>query len=148
MFDIDLLTIGCIECSPPCASCGETPDICLTCTKGFASDGKCVKSCPKGQIASNGTCVGCHPDCKTCNGPSYNQCTSCFQKRPALTDGHCLPTCKKTQYFDTTTSKCKECGSKCSSCFGPENCLSCNIANEIVINGACSPVPQLVAPST
>jgi len=56
-----------------------------------------------------------------------------------LTNGRCLPTCSKSQYFDTTSSTCQTCDSNCSSCSGsgPSNCLACSSSNQVLRSGSC-----------
>ena len=139
----------CIDCSSPCKTCAGAEDQCLSCTKGFASSGKCVNSCPKGTFSSNGTCANCHPDCGTCKGSSFNECLSCFPHLPALLSGRCLATCNANQFLNPTTSKCQNCDVSCSSCTGSgtDQCLACASPFFIVVNGTCSPVPVLLPAS-
>ena len=138
----------CIECSSACDSCFGDSKHCLTCkSEGqFAFSGKCVTACPKGTFPSKGNCVNCHPDCETCNGGKFNQCASCGKDLPVPDNGRCVPTCKRSQFLDPTTSTCKNCDPSCSSCSGPEpaGCLACtNPQVYMLINGTCVPTPQL-----
>jgi hypothetical protein len=98
-----------------------------------------VTSCPSNSFSSTGTCVTCHPDCASCSGPSFNQCSSCPAANPVLTNGRCLPTCSRSQYFDSTSSSCQSCDSSCSSCSGPgpSNCLACSSSNQVLRSGTC-----------
>ncbi|KAJ2927120.1 hypothetical protein H1R20_g10018, partial [Candolleomyces eurysporus] len=144
---------SCIPCSSSCGTCAGSADFCLTCTGNLlASDGQCVSTCPSGTFTptpeSNtpaGTCLKCHPDCQTCSGPSFNQCSTCPTSRPVLstvtgaTSGRCLPTCNKNQYFDATTKTCQSCDGNCASCSGPgaNSCLSCQNSRQIVKGGQC-----------
>ncbi|KAH9984463.1 insulin-like growth factor binding protein [Russula vinacea] len=109
--------LTCTACSSQCGTCVGAADFCLTCNGGqLASGGKCVSSCPSNTITTAGTCTTCHPDCATCSGTSFNQCSSCSSNRPVLSNGRCLPTCSKTQFFDSASGSCQSCDSTCSSC--------------------------------
>lgn len=112
----------------------------MTCANNMlASNGQCVSSCPSNTFSSSSACVTCHPDCATCSGGSFNQCTSCSKSLPVLTNGRCLATCSQNQYFDTTTSTCQSCDSSCSSCSGSgaNNCLSCSSSSQVLRGGTC-----------
>ncbi|TFK34913.1 insulin-like growth factor binding protein [Crucibulum laeve] len=133
--------LTCIACDSSCNTCSGSADFCLTCSSNqLASNGKCVSSCPSNSISSSGSCITCHPDCATCSGPSFTQCSSCPSDRPVLTNGRCLPTCGKTQYFDKTSSSCQSCDSSCSSCSGPgpSNCLACSSSTQVLRAGSCT----------
>ena len=59
-----------------------------------------------------------------------------------LTNGRCLPTCSKNQFFDKTSSSCQSCDSSCSSCSGagPSNCLACSSSSQVLRGGTCASV--------
>ncbi|KAJ7198726.1 hypothetical protein GGX14DRAFT_373774 [Mycena pura] len=65
-----------------------------------------------------------------------SNCLFCPSSRPVLTDGRCLPTCNKTQFFDPT---CVACNWSCSSCSGsgPSQCLVCASASQVRHAGTC-----------
>ncbi|KAH7890062.1 growth factor receptor domain-containing protein [Phlebopus sp. FC_14] len=133
--------LTCTACSSSCSSCAGSANFCLTCNNGLlASNGQCVNSCPSNTFSSSGTCVACHPDCATCSGESFSQCTSCNKNLPVLTNGRCLATCSKNQYFDTTSSTCQSCDGSCSSCSGsgPNNCLACSSSSQVLRGGTCT----------
>ncbi|KAI6123178.1 growth factor receptor domain-containing protein [Pisolithus croceorrhizus] len=132
--------LTCTACSSTCSTCAGSASYCLTCANNMlASNGQCVSSCPSNTFSSSGACVTCHPDCATCSGSAFNQCTSCNQTLPVLTNGRCLATCSQNQYFDTTTSTCQSCDSSCSSCSGsgPSNCLACSSSSQVLRGGSC-----------
>ncbi|RDX41022.1 hypothetical protein OH76DRAFT_257034 [Lentinus brumalis] len=132
--------VTCSACDSSCGTCAGSSTFCLTCANNqLASSGKCVASCPSGTFSSSGQCITCHPDCETCSGSSFNQCSSCSSDRPVLTNGRCLPTCSKTQFFDKTSSTCQSCDSSCSSCSGsgPSNCLACSSSSQVLKGGTC-----------
>ena len=111
----------------------------------LAFNGRCVTTCPSNTVVNdsgNGTraCTTCHPDCETCSGPSFTQCTSCPPTRPVPSNGRCLPTCDRGQYFDSTSNSCQQCDSSCASCAGSANnqCLSCS-SEQVLRGGTCVP---------
>ena len=117
-------------------------DYCLTCAnEQLASSGQCVSSCPSGTFSSSGACLQCHPDCSSCTGSSFNQCSACPSKRPVLASGRCLPTCGQSEFFDLTSSACQDCDSSCSSCSGsgPNHCLACSSSTQVLLAGSCVP---------
>ncbi|KAJ7889227.1 TNFR/NGFR cysteine-rich region family protein [Mycena leptocephala] len=132
--------LTCTACDSSCTTCTGSATFCLTCASNqLAASGKCVATCPANTFSSTGSCLTCHPDCSTCSGASFNQCTSCPSSRPVLTNGRCLPTCSKTQFFDPTSSTCLPCDSSCSSCSGsgPSQCLACSSADQVLRAGTC-----------
>ncbi|KAI1791555.1 insulin-like growth factor binding protein [Ganoderma leucocontextum] len=132
--------VTCTACDSSCGTCAGSSTFCLTCANNqLASNGSCVSSCPSNTFSSAGQCITCHPDCASCSGSSFNQCSSCPSDRPVLTNGRCLPTCSKGQYFDKTSSTCKSCDSSCSSCSGPgpSNCLACSSSSQVLRGGTC-----------
>ncbi|EPQ50569.1 growth factor receptor domain-containing protein [Gloeophyllum trabeum ATCC 11539] len=132
--------LTCTACDSSCSTCAGSATFCLTCANNqLASSGKCIASCPSNTFSSSGQCIPCHPDCATCSGASFNQCSSCSSSRPVLTNGRCLPTCSKSQYFDTTSSTCQSCDSSCSSCSGtgPSSCLACSSSSQVLRGGTC-----------
>ncbi|KAF5382868.1 hypothetical protein D9757_007308 [Collybiopsis confluens] len=133
-------TSTCQTCDSSCGTCAGSSTFCLTCANGqLAANGKCVSSCPPNTVASNSTktCLNCHPDCVSCSGTAFNQCTSCPPDRPVLSQGRCLPVCGKSQFFDGQT--CQACDSSCSSCSGsgPNNCLACSSSSQALQGGSC-----------
>ncbi|KAL1947197.1 hypothetical protein VTO73DRAFT_14158 [Trametes versicolor] len=132
--------VTCTACDSSCGTCAGSATFCLSCANNqLAANGKCVASCPSNTFSSSGQCVTCHPDCATCSGSSFNQCTSCSADRPVLTSGRCLPTCSKNQFFDKTSSSCQSCDASCSSCSGagPSNCLACSSSSQVLRGGTC-----------
>ncbi|KDQ59747.1 hypothetical protein JAAARDRAFT_175248 [Jaapia argillacea MUCL 33604] len=132
--------LTCTACDSTCSSCAGSSTFCITCSNNqLASSGKCVASCPSNTFSSSGECIPCHPDCASCSGSSFNQCSSCSASRPVLTNGRCLPTCSKSQFFDTTSSTCQACDSSCSSCSGAgaSNCLACSSSSQVLRGGSC-----------
>lgn len=131
-----------LACDSGCATCAGSPSFCMTCTSNLvASAGRCVSSCPSGTTpsSSGGSCLTCHPDCASCSGTSFTQCTACPSNRPVLSNGRCLPTCSKSQYFDKASGTCQACDGSCASCSGPggSQCLSCSSPSQVLRGGGC-----------
>ncbi|KAF5352024.1 hypothetical protein D9758_009411 [Tetrapyrgos nigripes] len=134
--------VTCTACDSSCGSCVGSAKFCLTCSNNqLAFEGSCVASCPSNSIASNTSkiCQTCHPDCASCSGTAFNQCSSCPPERPVLSNGRCLPTCSKSQYFDKTSNSCQACDSSCSSCSGSGSgkCLACSSSTQVLRGGSC-----------
>ncbi|KAJ7199206.1 TNFR/NGFR cysteine-rich region family protein [Mycena pura] len=132
--------LTCTACDSSCTACTGSTTFCTTCSSNqLASAGKCVATCPANTFSASGSCLSCHPDCATCTGASISQCSSCPSSRPVLTNGRCVPTCSKTQFFDPTSSSCVACDSSCSSCSGsgPSQCLACASASQVLRAGTC-----------
>ena len=57
-------------------------------------------------------------------------------------NGRCLPTCAKTEYFDGPSGTCKSCDSSCNSCStgGSSGCLSCASDKTVLRVGKCEAV--------
>ncbi|KAG8803031.1 hypothetical protein FRC16_007712 [Serendipita sp. 398] len=94
-------------------------------------------------FAINGTCKSCHPDCATCTGPGFNECSTCVDSSPIRTSNNrCVKTCAKSEYYDTSSSTCKTCDSTCGSCSagGSSSCLSCNSPKQVLRAGTCTDV--------
>ncbi|KAJ7676455.1 insulin-like growth factor binding protein [Mycena rosella] len=132
--------LTCTACDSSCTTCTGSATFCLSCASNqLAASGKCVATCPANTFSASGSCLTCHPDCASCSGASFNQCSSCPPSRPVLTNGRCLPTCSKTQFFDPTSSTCITCDASCSSCSGsgPSQCLACASADQVLRVGTC-----------
>jgi hypothetical protein len=133
--------ITCTACDSSCGTCAGSSTFCLTCSSNkLASGGACVTSCSSNTFSSSGACVACHPDCATCSGGAFNQCSTCPSNRPVLSNGRCLPTCSKSEYFDSSSASCKACDGSCSSCSGAgsSSCLSCSDGNSVLRGGQCA----------
>ncbi|KIM31095.1 hypothetical protein M408DRAFT_327977 [Serendipita vermifera MAFF 305830] len=134
----------CSPCASGCATCTNKADFCLTCKSGqLASAGTCVSNCPSNMFAANGACTPCHPDCDSCTGAGFNQCSTCPASAPVRTSGNrCVKTCAKSEYFDSSSGTCKTCDSSCASCSGggSSSCLSCNNNKQVLRAGVCTNV--------
>jgi hypothetical protein len=91
----------CESCSKSCATCANSTS-CLTCLNFlYLLNDQCVEECPDGYYTYNQQCLPCHPICKTCKGPSEDDCKSCskgfqFNKNEKL----CSSLCPNGNYFN------------------------------------------------
>ncbi|XP_057680351.1 melanoma receptor tyrosine-protein kinase-like isoform X2 [Corythoichthys intestinalis] len=126
-------------CDPQCSQkgCwGPGPSMCVSC-RHFDRRGRCVASCnllrgePR-EVALNGSCVKCHPEClatdgtPTCHGEGPDRCSRCAHVK----DGpHCVPRCPHGVMGDGDSTiwkyadgqgRCQSCHRNCTEgCTGP-----------------------------
>lgn len=92
-------------------------------------------------------CPLCHSQCKTCNGPTENDCLSCqptytylyiyyyylVLSKFSLIDGiklylfqgHCFDICPIGTYGDSRNKTCKDCSTGCKMCSSFSDCTGC-----------------------
>lgn len=152
--------LTCQPCNSSCSTCAGSSTFCLTCAQSglYALNGTCTSSCPASTFtqassvsssanfstsvstsSTGGTCSSCHPDCQTCSGSRFDQCTSCPPSRPVKTaSGRCLQTCSKGQFWDEVSGECQGCANGCASCAdaAANMCLSC-VEGMILQAGQC-----------
>ncbi|KAG7456036.1 hypothetical protein MATL_G00247470 [Megalops atlanticus] len=108
---------------------GYKGEFCLDCIDGYFNEER------------NDTfslCKECHASCKTCTGPTNEDCDECKPGWEENEEGACTdvdecskesPPCKENQYCLNTDGSysCKACDKVCSGCSGPgpEHCLAC-----------------------
>jgi hypothetical protein len=91
----------CESCPNSCATCINSTS-CLTCLNSlYLLNDQCVEECPDGYYTYNQQCLSCHSICKTCKGPSEDDCKSCskgfeFDENEKL----CLSLCPNGNYFN------------------------------------------------
>jgi hypothetical protein len=140
----------CPVCEQPCQSCnGPTNQDCTSCGDGFVlvngscdpCDPTCVTCqdttstgcivCPVGyDLELDGSCVihiDCDKNCPTCNGPNYDQCTSCDDTR-VLVNGQCILQCVSYDYSVEENSN-GSCTSDCD-CDGTRRCSPSDICED------------------
>lgn len=76
-----------LECHQTCSTCaGPDPNQCTQCKKGLVLDPNTLfcgvtgdTDCPDGTYLHDDqfTCMGCHPECHSCEGPGENECQTC-----------------------------------------------------------------------
>uniref|UniRef100_A0A3P8RMF6 Uncharacterized protein n=1 Tax=Amphiprion percula TaxID=161767 RepID=A0A3P8RMF6_AMPPE len=137
----------CEPCHRSCRACGGPRyDDCDSCEDEcahyhFFHNGTCVDDCPDGYFANDkqDECVRCHADCGSCDGPGFDDCIECRNKKAVRYNGECLPKCPKGTYYDETTNECRDCDRSCLTCSGhePSSCLSCDTDRRKDASGHC-----------
>lgn len=127
----------CLPCHDSCLTCSGTSNIdCLTCLlPNILQNGACVpyqEDCvaEDGFVLVNDECVSCEETCKTCNGISNSDCTSCFVPK-VLSNGACVtpvPSCNTTEGEVLINGECFKCDESCKTCQGVEetDCTECS----------------------
>ncbi|KAI1900130.1 hypothetical protein AGOR_G00046850 [Albula goreensis] len=131
----------CQRCPPACMDC-TNDGLCKECENYyFLSEGSCLDDCPKRFYADieRKECVACHSDCAECDGPDYDDCDSCSNRKAVRYNGECLPKCPSSTYHDMDSMECRDCDRSCLTCSGPQAsaCLSCKEDMELDIHGHC-----------
>uniref|UniRef100_A0A1I8EAZ3 receptor protein-tyrosine kinase n=1 Tax=Wuchereria bancrofti TaxID=6293 RepID=A0A1I8EAZ3_WUCBA len=109
---------------------GEGPKMCIKCI-GYSVDGECSATCPPERYyIKDKKCHKCHPQCKSCNGPTARDCIACMNVRiQQRNKWECMMECPKTHYVDGNT--CLPCNVACYN-FG------CTGASNILGKGGCN----------
>jgi hypothetical protein len=127
----------CYPCHKSCQSCdGPTKNECLSCQRGMyivikEGANKCVSDCTSVGLYLDdklGGCVGCHPACNGCFGPSNDECIDCEDGFLQMGDTNtCDTECSPINSFVANETVCVPCHKKCASCFGPNifECRTC-----------------------
>ncbi|GJJ11898.1 hypothetical protein Clacol_006136 [Clathrus columnatus] len=118
-----------------CTQCADGSGECTECKSGFTQNAndntKCVptssipgssqQQCPDGSFNNNGNCTLCSPTCKTCSGPTSNDCIICGGGQ-FTSKGQCVGTdangiCSGTNLVaNNLKNECDSCPTKCTSC--------------------------------
>jgi hypothetical protein len=128
----------CVRCQPSCDSCSSY-DKCTKCNANlFLHNDKCIPTCPDGMTDVQGICRACVDSrCRRCASEDANVCQICTS--PFVRHGDvCIEKCAVGEYLETIQGvrTCKVCGPFCSTCLGPNACLTCK-ADLIFSNGSC-----------
>ncbi|XP_004610822.1 protein disulfide isomerase CRELD2 isoform X1 [Sorex araneus] len=123
---------------------GYTGELCLDCIDGYFSSLR---------NQTHSVCTGCDESCKTCTGPSNQDCSQCevgWERR----DQACLdvdecaaetPPCNQSQYCENVSGSytCEDCDPTCVGCTGrgPEHCREC-ISGYVKEGGKCTDVDE------
>lgn len=137
-----------MNCDATCASCsGSANTECLTCPGSVkvlsyvpagGPSGECLDQCPVGfyQDASR-VCQPCDSSCKTCNGPTPNECLTCFVpgNNKYFYLNECLNVCPtSTLTIEGAVPTCEACINDCYTCSSTtSNCSSCS--GNLVLDG-------------
>uniref|UniRef100_A0AAR2IXQ3 P/Homo B domain-containing protein n=1 Tax=Pygocentrus nattereri TaxID=42514 RepID=A0AAR2IXQ3_PYGNA len=127
----DNTTMMCMHCDDHCVNCDESQ--CYLCEEEYYLSGSmCVKNCVEGFYGdSKKECEPCHPDCRSCGGPFYDDCDSC-EDGMRLVDGKCIDIsrvvkCPTSHFVNSKHYECEQCHSFCMLCSGPgkDQCNTC-----------------------
>jgi proprotein convertase subtilisin/kexin type 5 len=135
-------------CHSSCLSCiGATVNDCTQCKYDRelvpTTSGSNVGQCKCLSIYfedGSGSCVPCHPQCRTCSGSSDTQCLSCEDGAVLLGSSPSRCVCNARMFMNLDTGVCLPCHSTCATCNGiySYNCLSCDNGVTLdVINYKC-----------
>ncbi|CAK70470.1 unnamed protein product (macronuclear) [Paramecium tetraurelia] len=115
----------------------------LTTNNRQLSQGNC--NCIDGYypIISNPKCQLCHLFCKTCTGPTSDECLTCNAILNIEKVGS-VCRCPGGKSYQYTTKTCSSCHSSCSTCFRTtiDGCLTCNSTLNRLLKGlkcVCAP---------
>lgn len=72
-------------------------------------------------------CVACHPSCKTCSGPAFNQCLSCPSSSNRVSTPSSFQCPCLANFYDNNVTVCVACNPSCKTCNGTNSnqCLTC-----------------------
>lgn len=74
-------------CNDSCAACEHNRSNCVTCAASFYSqDGRCIRKCDVGYVASGSSCRPCSPYCRLCD---FSRCLACHEEFALSPEGHC-----------------------------------------------------------
>lgn len=138
------ITTAILLCDDSCESCvGPSSEDCLGCKsnkilKNSPGPSSCTL-CGDGYYKNldNETCEVCNKICKTCSGPSSNDCLTCADNL-YLFSNLCVSQCPTGFWPDMNYLICNKCDESCLSCNGSSfsDCLSCQ-QNKYLRNGIC-----------
>lgn len=127
---------------------GYKGEFCLDCVDGYFNE---VRN------DSFSLCTECHGSCKTCTGPTNNDCSECKAGWEKDHEGACLDVnecskepapCKENQYCLNSDGSfsCKACDRACSGCSGagPDGCHACASGYQDV-EGTCTDIDECSA---
>ncbi|XP_053572603.1 protein disulfide isomerase CRELD2 [Bombina bombina] len=121
-----------------------TGTFCLECADGYYSSER---------NDTHSVCTECHAACKTCEGPSNEDCKDCkdgwVKEEDTCVDiNECAAEespCKENKYCLNTEGSysCKACDHSCSGCNGegPENCKTCS-SGYVLEDGKCTDINE------
>ena len=133
--------LECSKCNDTCLICSNST-LCTSCQPGSRlSEGTCTKcqenceictqrectQCFEGYyLNSISKCDSCFKSCKTCLGPSYNQCLTCINSSHSIENPPDQCECQISQYqVSQNPLKCVNCSLNCYEC-DEKNCKICN----------------------
>ena len=85
----------------------------------------------------NGNCSKCASGCLVCDN-TLTYCTECIPGF-TLSGSTCINgLCTSTQYYNSTSNTCTNCGLNCVTCLSSTQCLTCQVAKMVPSGGNCS----------
>ena len=144
------------EVERTCVTCtGSASTECFSCAQGnylYSGNNTCLRSCPDGYYADSTTltCKACfsissitgryNRSCKTCSGPSQNECLSCFSPslyNPKFHTCQSSCSCQGSFYYDSIQQACGSCSASCDFCTGPNesDCIYTDAVNYTCLGG-------------
>jgi len=126
----------CELCNTTCQNCfGPNADNCLSCPTAFPyffeANNCCLESCPINFfINQSNFCEACHSTCRSCNGNSEYNCTSC--EGLYLYNSTCLVDCPPGYWQNSSNFTCQFCDPTCNECSGPASneCINCLLGGD------------------
>ncbi|KAL4449881.1 hypothetical protein ABPG74_015000 [Tetrahymena malaccensis] len=114
--------------------------VCQKCSKSIKNN-KCVDECDSNEFIdkNNLLCSPCATECKTCNGPTKNECKECADGYFLdVQKNECTQKCQESFFPNKEKKLCEKCDDMCKSCTksGDSNCISCNTPL-ILFEGKC-----------
>ncbi|KAL4470078.1 hypothetical protein ABPG72_008737 [Tetrahymena utriculariae] len=141
LFESTINPIQCVQCHYTCLTCqGGQSNQCLSCDPNMnrelsskPSPGPAQCNCLPNYQASSGTalCTNCDISCKTCSGPTYDECLTCDTTRKLTPSGAGNICPCNDGFYETNQPSCKQCHYSCLTCDGPNNynCLTCLVGS-------------------
>lgn len=155
---LDDYSYNCIECKDGyfkynqyydntgyCYACNSSygSSHCSQCTSDCTESSRCTFQCTQcedGYYLKDGKCSSCDSSCKTCDGPTNQNCIECkdglFLNDNGMCTG-CDDTCVscegkstfctscKSHFYLTSNGECKECSDSCVECKDANTCTKC-----------------------
>lgn len=103
----------CYKCSDSCLTCESSSTFCTSCKNNHYFDSvnnSCFETLPSGTYYNTElkSILKCDSTCKTCFGPTFNSCLSCYEDSTLsyLRSNECTELCLSNQlkYFDTANN--------------------------------------------
>lgn len=124
---------------------GECHKVCHPPLVSSPRSAKCEVVCPIDQYLDkfSNVCKDCNKNCKTCNGSSILECTSCIDEKLFYFSYSCLRECPNGYYADVSSKICKNCPIYCAICSDSATCKQCNDKAYMIVNtNECSKCDQ------
>ncbi|CAD8128985.1 unnamed protein product [Paramecium sonneborni] len=135
----------CFDCPIECNQCLSSTNCieCLITNNRQLKNQQCV--CIDGYypVQSNPQCKKCHLFCKTCKGPTSDDCLTC-NNIVNIENVGTICRCQPGSFYQAQINSCSQCHSSCKTCFqGTDNsCITCDSTLNRILKGLkCSCAP-------